>query len=717
MKSKAALEQSFLAELGAAALGRSHGCLLLFLFALALPLTATAAPPTGPERFLQVKEWSCSWTSRVEESSSYTTIPGPGSWQNKSETLSETSGNMTLDLLDNQWAYISNTGGIWTGKGTGNGSFHHRREQTGYLPGGERSEAQGSSNCYAKIEISMKGKKGDWYDIETGCSPVPGTYETWGKGKQKSGTTERSLPSLNSMQQKLPTSGLTLAGSRVKPLGHPAANLGVATATRTGTHTNTWSCAPAGTEEYELLVEPKGDYDIWLPKGNIAKPDLPGANISFKATFQKKGGGKPQQIPEKVRFTLVDTSKEKGIALNFPKEGPGEDFDLKITPGGFVISSDRQKAEIDSPSRDRLVWDISVESFDFGAFGRLRAVAVMPGGVEVIGKFVPTSADFATIPRDDDSNHVADDWEKRMRVSGKPADSDDDPIPSGQANDGDGITLFEEYRGFVRLKGMTDEMAHERTDPRVKTLFVIDHNKLWNSADWADAAGMESFRLDNRLVAVSDSRENGKWNITNFLRGFATGQGYDYAVRLQKSDFQPGDGMMAVTDFPSMTEEQIVAAKGPRDTIWVLIFDQALKQWVDDLPRTLLYALDNRTKGIGKFIRDEQTPLINMAVSRLALDPAAREAFYQALLRKVVVHEVGHACGVDHHGMEGGLANYTNDMAMGGEVTCPTHYFAKADYLTMGILDVLFPRDGMILKNGKFCSASTCWPSLRVKEW
>lgn len=683
MKFKAALEHSFLAGRGAAALGRSHGCLLLLLFALALPLTATAAPPTGPERFLQVEKWSCSWTAREE-------VQGR-------VVLNESSGSATLDLRD--WANsVGGRYGIWRGKGTATGRFH-------WATGSEYLDAPGSSKCDVMLKIDTKYGK---YGFEAHCPDLMPVNIIRPGGSIRKG--HLKLTNVYK-REKLPPSGLALTGSVVeRPPSHFEGEY-------IKNFTNTFSCVPAGTEGYELLIEPKGDYDIWLPKGDIAKPDIPGATLSFKATFQKKGGGKPQQIPDKVRFTLVDTSKEKGIALNFPKEEPGEDFDLKIVPAGFVISPDRQKAEIDSPSRDKLVWDVSVESFDFGAFGRLRAIAVMPGGVEVIGKFVPTGADFATIPRDDDGNHVADDWEKRMRVSGKPADSDDDPIPSGQVNNGDGITLFEEYRGFVRLKDMTDEIVHERTDPRVKTLFVIDQNKLWNSADWAAAAGMESFRLDGSLVSAGDPLANGEWNATNFLRGFATGQGYDYAVRLERSSFVLRNGVMAITDFMNMTDERVVAAKGPRDTLGAYIFDQALKQWVDDLPRTLLKALDNRTKGIGKLIRDEQTPLINMAVSRLALDPAAREALYQALLRKVVVHEVGHACGVDHHGIEGGLANYTNDMAMGGEVTCPTHYFAKADYLTMGILDVLFPRDGMILKNGKFCSASTCWPSLRVKEW
>ena len=81
------------------------------------------------------------------------------------------------------------------------------------------------------------------------------------------------------------------------------------------------------------------------------------------------------------------------------------------------------------------------------------------------------------------------------------------------------------------------------------------------------------------------------------------------------------------------------------------------------------------------------------------------------------MHEVGHACGVDHHGLDTGLENFENRMAMGGALTCPSRYFKDADYLTVAMTDVLFPGPGMVLANGKYCGATTCWPSLTVRDW
>lgn len=52
-----------------------------------------------------------------------------------------------------------------------------------------------------------------------------------------------------------------------------------------------------------------------------------------------------------------------------------------------------------------------------------------------------------------------------------------------------------------------------------------------------------------------------------------------------------------------------------------------------------------------------------------------------------------------------------------GERTCPTGYHEDEDFLTIAVVETLFPREnGMILDSGKFCSERGCWKKLKVRE-
>ena len=673
----------------------------LFGFAVTPPLEprATAAPQasdTGPGRFLTVKSWQLTWTMQVTQTSTF---------RNGRSSANGTS-TLTLDDTD-EGAGIVDSEGTWTGNGQVDASSVFHEEE---LNSGKHREGGGSTTSTAVLNIAVD--RGT-YEFSVACDePVMGQASQWSPARPRRNFTD-TIPVVcpGVTPQRLPTSGLTLSG--------------------TSTHRNdgdgevatiNWTISPVGAEDYELLIEPVGDYDTWLPEGHL-RDDLPdeatGANrISFRVRFQKVGGGVPRQRPAAFEFDLLDGSNEKGVCLNYPSAATADrKFDLRFHEGDgrfSEVSDDGVHAVQESP--ESLDFRVEVHSFDFAAYGQLRIKAKMAGGREVMGRFVPTGRERIPIPRDDDGDRISDLWESRNGAGGAAPDEDADRSPSGQARAGDGITLFEEYRGFVRLKGRGAERVHHRTDPNVKSLFVIDEERLFSPEDWATATAMESFRLSADLVGTGTTGKPAVRNATNFNRGFANGPEFDYAVRLQTQGGRAGDAtQLGNTEMP----EDI--ADNPGDVEFVMVSPSRIRAWVQNaLPRILEQLNDRFRAGTGGPIRDEFTARLMFDAQReLLTNPAIVTRVADQLTATTVVHELGHACGMFHHGVDPVTLSVADDRSFRqGERTCPTRYHDNQDFLTIAVMETLFPREnGMLLDSGKFCSQRGCWPKLNVREW
>jgi len=505
------------------------------------------------------------------------------------------------------------------------------------------------------------------------------------------------------------TGGLALTGSVVQR--HGADGVVV---------TTTWSLAPAGVEDYEWLIEPVGDYAGWLPEGHlrVMPQEAPGANtISFRVRFQKMGGGAPAQRPASFVFDLLDTSREPGVCLNYPP-GPtgGERPDLRFHEGDghfSDVSDDGQHAVEEAPAL--LDFRVDVHSSDFGAYGQLRIKAVRAGGREVMGRFVPTGRERILIPRDDDSDRIADTWESLHGVNGANPEADDDATPSGQASSGDGIPLFEEYRGFVRLRGRTPERVHHRTDPNVKSLFAIDDENLFRPEDWVDATVIESFRLTGDLVGPGTAGKPAARNATNFNRTYAKGKEFDYAIRLQSHGGTAGEeGQLGYAEIrPDIVDN-------PSQAEYVMVSPTRIRNWVErSMPRMLEKMHATYRAGTGPIRDDFTARLVLHAQRELLTNPAIVSRVADRLVAKTVVHEVAHACGMYHHGVDAATMSVPEGADVTrGEKTCPTRYHEDEDFLTIAVVETLFPREnGMILDSGKFCSADGCWKKLKVRDW
>ena len=114
-----------------------------------------------------------------------------------------------------------------------------------------------------------------------------------------------------------------------------------------------------------------------------------------------------------------------------------------------------------------------VTAMDYGAIGKVRAFAKFkcggwtPAKILVGGKL----HEAVSVPLDEDDNLMADALEDYKGDPGR----DDDANPEGDGTKGDGLTAFEEYRGFLTAGNdcyyrATD--VHRRTKPTEKNLFV-----------------------------------------------------------------------------------------------------------------------------------------------------------------------------------------------------------------------------------------------------
>lgn len=683
-------------------------------------LVASARGETYAD-FTKVKRWTASFRIQVRENGSMKMV---GISQVGTQEY-ETSGRVLLQVLD-----IDEDQALWEGQdGRGQGSGRTRTDTSSPSgSGGERSQYSGSSRCVARLQVDALD--GEHYDFGASCGEdeVPGSWEQWGPESRDSGERGEYLLGASSETLPLPSKGLTLEGTRTIRTGDEGPHPGIEGA-HERVETHTWRLVPGEVEEVELVFEPVADfYPRWLPEGNLDSPAVSGNALDFRARVQKVGGGVPTRKVARIEFALEETSHELGLCLNFPAGAAADEHpDLALSPSngnGPVLDWAQTFPVTDEPEAI-----ITVRSFDFGAWGILRVTATMVDGEEVVGRFLPTGGTGATIPADRDGNHMADVWEAAKEASSSPG-ADDDPEPKGQASAGDGLPNFEEYRGFV-IRDPRGRRLHQRTEPRLETLLVIDPEGFLHAEDWRTATGMECYRIDAELAGEGDASLPAKGNASNPNRGFARRPSWDYAVRILRQP-EPRDDSYGYAFPPAgWSTERMILEMEPKQVRYV-------GMWPDKIARTTRFMRENLERALSPdaptgsaervaiilairafLSTPERQRLAREALDRLA-DPAARAALEAAVSRRVAVHEVGHACGVDHHGVSvvDGEVLVMETESQGPE-SCPMRYNLEeiSDRVVIPIVEMLMPSGGMAAGGGRFCTDFPgCWQSLDVND-
>ncbi len=220
----------------------------------------------------------------------------------------------------------------------------------------------------------------------------------------------------------------------------------------------------------ELIITAPG-YDEWRPEGNIKKPNEPGNKLVARATLKpKKGEGTFVPRVMNIRFQLLDTSREPGVCLNWPLGAEDEDYDLRLAAvNGGTLSRKDQVLEMPDPRRNdegQAYAEVQIDSYDFGGRASLRAVCLLNDGREIEG-VMKDVGEMPRLPKMKSPGWIADSWRKEHKVE-KLVDDDDGEEVKGQKDNGDGFTLYEEYRGWVekgkRLEG----------DPEKKDFFILN---------------------------------------------------------------------------------------------------------------------------------------------------------------------------------------------------------------------------------------------------
>jgi hypothetical protein len=255
-------------------------------------------------------------------------------------------------------------------------------------------------------------------------------------------------------------------------------------------HTYSVWVSPELNAVMEVKTDRKNEYWQFVPE--------PGQTITFTAR---------SNVPARFRFTLEDVSQFPGFATNahinssfFKRyhlehlegkydndlQGP----DLIFNPKDFDASENWKppdaKMLVVETAEDSYAASVPVTAMDYAAYGHLKAEAKskcggwQPVRIQVGGQ----DRDFVTIPMDENNNLIADRMEEpnngitAWSYAGDPG-SDDDKYPTGDGTPGDGLTLFEEYRGFMTASNFFESACqdrgyddHIRTDPAQKDLFV-----------------------------------------------------------------------------------------------------------------------------------------------------------------------------------------------------------------------------------------------------
>ena len=296
----------------------------------------------------------------------------------------------------------------------------------------------------------------------------------------------------------LPSAGMLLSGSSSLPgfsqlIGAPM------------TWTMNWLFTPAFDLDVLVTIP---QYSTWRPTGGNTENDT-GVDASgrpnlltIEALLVNKNTQQPWDFPpDQMTFSLVNGSKEPGVAMNWPPQSqlissapPDLSFDsnqlvnetLNLIP--FTISPDGTQAVIAPiipPNLEPVT--IVLSPHDWGGWATLQVTATATlADLTFSGHLQdsPTENPNIPLPKSQPGSHIADVWKTMHNVPLSTPDSDDsESSADNNPNQGDGLTLYEEYRGFytrcpkfvaVPGSGCTAGLTHIEGDPKKKDLFVVN---------------------------------------------------------------------------------------------------------------------------------------------------------------------------------------------------------------------------------------------------
>ena len=276
-----------------------------------------------------------------------------------------------------------------------------------------------------------------------------------------------------------------------------------------------------------------------------------------------------------------------GLA-SYDQKGP--DLVLDAPEGRYSVNGQLQEVVgLEAGSEATM----SVMALDAGALGRVLGGMII-NGVKYPATSRSTGRGYFKLPHDANSNFIAD--AAPQDKAALPLD-DLDAKPRGKGDAGDGLSAYEEYRGFLVAGG-----AHVRTDIDRKTIFV--RNRYGHSWTAYRTLGLEAYDLEEDQLPPAGGR--GKTALINF-----------YHEKYGREDLHAQDQYAVV----------IVQSLSP-------LREDALAYVIGLHPPTA-----------------EHHQVFVLPEARLLYDASLfPEVSFEEYLKRLLDHELGHRVGIDHHG-------------------------------------------------------------------
>ena len=361
----------------------------------------------------------------------------------------------------------------------------------------------------------------------------------------------------------------------------------------------------------KMVIKPvtPSAYENWIPAPKDGKYGG-GVPVAFKAEIKPKDGQK-EKPKGRIDFYLRDISKNKGTCTNYSEKSDGgkeKENDLRFAenqPDNISLDEDDPlHAYTDDDVTEAVVL---VEATDTGAYGTLQAVC---DELDLISEDERTKEKSIAVPLDDNDNHVADAWERERGIFNKDYETtwDEDAIPAGQYGKGDGYTLYEEYRGFMTKQGFS------RTDPTKKDFFVYDMDGMVKQFYQPyNPAQLELHYIDTEMMRYSGNKDDPENRWVNYNSDTEHWYARQYALVVKRGKLNGNDAGAAYFSGSSFPDNQSL-----KHCYMIEIIQERFDE---------LFAGLNRPDMASEWGRIEMTITL--------------------------IHEIGHALGIQHHTQNG----------------------------------------------------------------
>jgi hypothetical protein len=336
-----------------------------------------------------------------------------------------------------------------------------------------------------------------------------------------------------------------------------------------------WEVLAAPPEVELRVTSPK--LREWRPTGDPKgkNPRLRGTPLELTAEVVSPSGANLSTVRiRKMRWWLENTSRLPGVAMNWPYGSGDTSPDLEI--GHPRATDEHQNLELTDVTTLRKT--IPIVPYDFGGWSTLRVEAELDDGRKLQGKLKGQSGDETAIrlPAREENSKVSSHWKEKWGFADMADDADEDFIPVG-GPDGDGFTLFEEYRGFFGSRAGSAGPEHLRTHPLVKSVFIYDRID-----DKHTQKGISLFRtasLAHVYLVKPEFLDDSRLMNRNLGNGPTKGPQHAIGIRLG-ADWGPASpGSPGAAEVTVPTQEVVPRAL-PKEAARTDFYDRAIAQYL-----------------------------------------------------------------------------------------------------------------------------------------